>query len=194
MPEFEVYIERNPEKAGELTRKEAGMMAEILTIFALEQGMNVLVDGSLKDAQWYGTSQKFDFSVLLRIYKSLTNNSNNFVPLIFSFWATVENYFISLRNSYPRLKIGIIHVTAPTEAIFERVEQRAKVTGRAVPLDALRKSIDEVPKAVKRLQTSVDFFLELDNPTQADDSSLPESRWMSSTEIKNTFRQKCDTL
>jgi Zeta toxin len=57
LPEFQIYLEKNPEKAGELTRKEAGMMAEILTSFALEQGLNVLVDGSLKDAAWYGRSQ-----------------------------------------------------------------------------------------------------------------------------------------
>jgi hypothetical protein len=56
LPEFLGYIQRSPEKAGELTRKEAGMMAEILTISALEQGMNVLVDGSLKDAAWHGKS------------------------------------------------------------------------------------------------------------------------------------------
>jgi hypothetical protein len=106
--------------------------------------------------------------------------------------ATTENYFMSLRKSYRRLKIGIIHVTAPSEAIFDRVQQRAKATGRVVPLDALRRSIDEVPKAVKQLQASVDFFLEIDNPPQADDSSLPESRGMTSTEIRNIFRQKCE--
>ncbi|KAG7361135.1 zeta toxin family protein [Nitzschia inconspicua] len=135
LPEFPVYIEKSPEKAGELTRKEVGMMAEIVTNFALQKGMNVLVDGSLKDAAWY------------------------------------ENYFRSLRQSYPKLKIGIIHVTAPTDAILERVQERAKTTGRVVPMDALQRSIREVPVAVKRLRSSVDYFLEIHNPSEPPSSS-----------------------
>lgn len=53
LPEFEKYVARNPEKAGQLTRKEAGMMSEILTKTALRRGQNVLVDGTLRDAAWY---------------------------------------------------------------------------------------------------------------------------------------------
>jgi predicted kinase len=135
LPEFPVYIERTPEKAGELTRKEVGMMAEIVTNFALEKGMNVLVDGSLKDAVWY------------------------------------ENYFQSLRKRYPNLKIGIIHVTAPTDAILERVKERAKTTGRVVPMEVLQRSIREVPIAVERLRHSVDYFLEIHNPSEPSSSS-----------------------
>lgn len=89
LPEFNVYVRTCPEKAGELTRKEAGMMAEILTEAALERGQNVLVDGSLRDAAWY------------------------------------QNYFTVLRHSFPSLKLGIIHITAPIEAIFERVKVRS---------------------------------------------------------------------
>ena len=62
------------------------MVSEILTLAALEKGKNVLVDGSLRDSNWY------------------------------------QGYFSSLRNDYPLLKIGIIHVTAPREAIIERAE------------------------------------------------------------------------
>jgi predicted kinase len=84
LPEFAVYVDKSPETAGELTRKEAGMMSEILTDAALERGQNVLVDGSLRDAAWY------------------------------------QNYFAVLRRSFPKIRIGIIHITAPTDAIFER--------------------------------------------------------------------------
>jgi hypothetical protein len=136
LPEFSAYIERTPDKAGELTRKEVGMMAEIVTNFALEKGMNVLVDGSLKDSVWY------------------------------------ENYFKSLREKYPNLKIGIIHVTAPTDAILERVQDRAKTTGRVVPMEVLQRSIREVPIAVERLRHFVDYFLEVDNPPEPSSSSL----------------------
>ena len=53
LPEFHVYIEENAELAGELTRKEAGYIAEVLTLAALQAGKNVLQDGSLRDAVWY---------------------------------------------------------------------------------------------------------------------------------------------
>jgi len=65
---------------------EAGLVAEILTLAALQAGKNVLVDGSLRDSDWY------------------------------------QNYFKSLRNDYPSLKIGILHVTAPREAVIKRAE------------------------------------------------------------------------
>lgn len=55
LPEFKWFIERFPQQAGEWTRKEAGYIAELLTQVALEQGKNVLVDGSLRDAAWYLT-------------------------------------------------------------------------------------------------------------------------------------------
>lgn len=155
LPEFAVYIKRSPERAGELTRKEVGMMAELLTNYALERGQNVLVDGSLRDAEWY------------------------------------EQHFQHLRTTYPKLRIGIIHVTAPTEAVFDRVTQRAKATGRVVPTDALVRSMEEVPKAVNRLSRSVDFFLEVYNPPAVDDSTMPQPRGMDGSTIAKTFLQHC---
>jgi predicted kinase len=53
LPEFRTYLQKNAEQAGAFTRKEAGMLAEILSVAALERGLNVLKDGSLRDAQWY---------------------------------------------------------------------------------------------------------------------------------------------
>lgn len=55
LPEYHIYINENPEMAGELTRKEAGFIAEILTFAALQSGKNVLQDGSLRDSDWYKT-------------------------------------------------------------------------------------------------------------------------------------------
>lgn len=55
LPEFQSYVENTPQLAGELTRKEAGLIAEVLTEAALEQGHNVLVDGSLRESDWYMT-------------------------------------------------------------------------------------------------------------------------------------------
>jgi len=52
-PEYKLYSNQNPSQAGELTRKEAGYIVEILTLTALQAGKNVLVDGSLRDWGWY---------------------------------------------------------------------------------------------------------------------------------------------
>lgn len=53
LPELPGYIKENPATAGYLTQKEAGYIAEVLTADALAKGKNVLVDGSLRDADWY---------------------------------------------------------------------------------------------------------------------------------------------
>jgi predicted kinase len=53
LPEFDLYVAKSPQQAGDLTRKEAGYIAETLTEIALQRGHNVLVDGTLKDHRWY---------------------------------------------------------------------------------------------------------------------------------------------
>lgn len=55
LPEWEEYLARDPTKAGTLTHKEAGFIAELLTLEGLRQGKNVIVDGSLRDSDWYST-------------------------------------------------------------------------------------------------------------------------------------------
>ena len=39
--------------AGYLTQKEVGYISEVLILHALDEGKNVLIDGSLRDAEWY---------------------------------------------------------------------------------------------------------------------------------------------
>jgi predicted kinase len=88
IPEYHIYVAENPEMAGKLTQKEAGYIAEMLTMAGLQSGKNVLVDGSLRNYDWY------------------------------------SEYFSSLRSTYSNLRISIIHVTAPAEAVFKRAEVR----------------------------------------------------------------------
>ena len=85
-PEYSLYVSQNPARAGEKTRKEAGYIVEVLTLAALQAGINVLVDGSLRDHEWY------------------------------------SEYFDKLRENYPTLKIMILHVDAPRDAVFARAE------------------------------------------------------------------------
>lgn len=53
IPEHACYLQEDAETAGFLTQKEAGVMAEILTHAALDCGMSIIVDGSLRDSSWY---------------------------------------------------------------------------------------------------------------------------------------------
>ena len=126
-PEYRLYARLVPERAGELTHREAGYVAEIATAAALRRGRNVLVDGSLWDCGWY------------------------------------REYFESLRAEHEGLRIAILHITAPREAVLERAANRARETGRVVPLETIEKSIEHVPISVKKLAPLVDFFCELDN-------------------------------
>ena len=80
-PEYHLYAQSNPRRAGELTHREAGYVTEIVTAAALRHGYNVLVDGSLRDCEWY------------------------------------REYFAGLRAEYGALRIAILHITAPREAV-----------------------------------------------------------------------------
>jgi hypothetical protein len=126
-PEYHLYAQSNPRRAGELTHREAGYVTEIVTAAALRNGHNVLVDGSLRDYEWY------------------------------------REYFARLRAEYGALRIAILHIIAPREAVFERAAHRARRTGRVVPLETLESSLEQVPISVKKLAPLADFFCELDN-------------------------------
>lgn len=52
-PEYNVYKSESPLKAGELTKKEAGYIVEILSCAAIQAGKNILIDGSLRHSEWY---------------------------------------------------------------------------------------------------------------------------------------------
>jgi predicted kinase len=190
LPEFAFYIQEDPDNAGELTNKEAGYIAEILTLAGLRSGKNVIVDGSLRCSTWY------------------------------------RNYFARLRLDFPSLRIAIIHVTAPREAVFQRAavsvcgrnmcvaafekivgssmnvyttpfadsvlvgisprcnnKERAIHTKRIVPRELLEEALEQVPRSVRELSPLVDYHVELRNETGAADIELvtPGVTWVSFT-------------
>jgi len=53
LPEWDMYVAADPERAGDMTQKEAGCIAEILGYRALRDRFNVIFDGSLRDTKWY---------------------------------------------------------------------------------------------------------------------------------------------
>lgn len=156
LPEWELYLEHDAETAGEQTRKEAGLIAELLIQIALGDGKNVLVDGSLKDSKWY------------------------------------KEYFLELKNDFnhKRLKIGILHISAPEEAVLERSRQRSKITKRVVPQHILEESIRKVPQSVRILSPLADFVAELDNSPSSSDIELV-TKGMTWSMFKNVWSQTC---
>ena len=53
LPEFESYLLECGDCVNDLTRKEAGYIAEILVRAALQSGRNVVWDTSLHDGKWF---------------------------------------------------------------------------------------------------------------------------------------------
>jgi len=165
LPEYKLYLRENPSMAGDLTKKESGYIAEILTLAALDTGMNVLVDGSLRDSEWYIT------------------------------------LFARLRTNYPALKIAILHVTAPREAVLERAKKRGEITGRKIPIEVLEMALEQVPKSILRLGPLADYFCEIDNPPGAENVlfSTPEvteesfqQNWLQTCALVPRKRRKMD--
>jgi len=154
LPEFERYVQQTPQNAGELTRKEAGYISEILTLVALQRGQNVLIDGSLRNSSWYA------------------------------------QYFEKLRHDYQNIQIAILHVTAPREAVFERAANRSLCTGRVVPYETLKNTIEQVPKSVQELGPLSDFFVELHNPPDANGIEL-RTEGTSWDSFQSAWRQQC---
>eukprot|EP00977_Amphora_coffeiformis_P010819 scaffold2536_cov169-Amphora_coffeaeformis.AAC.12 len=164
LPEYHLYVTDSPSLAGELTNKEAGFIGEILTLAGLENGkvrratplrffsflddyltlyslapsslQNVLVDGSLRDSDWY------------------------------------QLYFKRIRKEFPVVRIAILQVSAPREAVFQRAAARAKSTGRVVPKMVLERALEQVPRSVKILAPLVDYHIELMNAPEADDIEI----------------------
>ena len=66
-PEFHLSATLSRAEAGERTHKEAGYVTEITARVALDKGYNVLIDGSLRDWEWYAEY----FKKLKKNYKKL---------------------------------------------------------------------------------------------------------------------------
>jgi predicted kinase len=160
IPEFHIYLEHNAELAGELTRKEAGLMAEILTLAGLQAGKNVLVDGSLRDHYWYRqyfARLRSDFPALRIAILHVT--------------APPETVF--QRAEVRGLgRIVLLLANYLLLLLTALLQERALVTGRVVPRDLLAKVLEQVPRSVKILAPLVDYHVELRNASDNDDIEL----------------------
>lgn len=153
LPEFDEYARRNAEEAGFLTRKECGMMSEIMTIAALQRGQNVIVDGTLRDAAWYEN-----------YFRELRQANPNLRIAIIHVTAPRQVVFA---RALVRACVGCSFEDVRgylLTLILSSLQSRSKDTGRVVPRDLLERVMEQVPHSVDLLRPSVDFSIDLHNP------------------------------
>jgi Zeta toxin len=74
-----------------------------------------------------------------------------------------QSLFHRIRTEYSSYRIGIIHITASRDAIFDRATARATIMGRVVPTQLLEESIEQVPKSVAILSPLADVVHVISN-------------------------------
>lgn len=169
MPEYCLYNEQNPEQAGQLTRKESGLITEILTLAGLQAGKNVLVDGSLRDSTWY----KYYFNQLR------VNHPDIRLALV-HVTATPEAVF-------QRAAVSVSTIFAASRrSTLTSFQERGVITGRVVPREILSIALEQVPKSVEKLKNLVDYFIELHNSIDISIVHPEEESWES---FKDTWTQ-----
>lgn len=118
LPETDEYIKRNPMSAGFLTQKEVGYIAEVLTMDGLKLGKNVLIDGSLRDAEWY------------RFY--ITSLRQQFPTLKIAILYVTASVETILKRAHKRaLKTGRV---VPEEIILETISMLPSSLEKLTPL------------------------------------------------------------
>ncbi|CAB9511715.1 Zeta toxin [Seminavis robusta] len=68
-----------------------------------------------------------------------------------------------IRKEYPQYRVGLIHVVADREIIFQRAKDRAVLTGRDVPRQVLEESMEQVPRSVQQLTPYTDATFTVEN-------------------------------
>ncbi|CAM9527993.1 unnamed protein product, partial [Choristocarpus tenellus] len=69
-------------------------------------------------------------------------------------------------------RIAILYVFAGRDQVLERAKQRAKITGRHVPVEEIEDSLLRVPKTVERLRPKADFVAYIKVKEVEDSSTL----------------------
>jgi len=77
-------------------------------------------------------------------------------------------YFEKLRQSFPGIRLMILHIQADRQEVLDRAEKRGKETGRMVPRELLESSMDAVPKSVRQLAPHVDVAIRVINSNGKD--------------------------
>jgi predicted kinase len=150
LPEFDSYSSQSPCLVDELTRKESGFIAELLLLAALQNGRNVVFDGSMSDPIWH------------------------------------VNLVKKMRQKYEKLRVGMIHITAPTKSLLQRTQKKLRDTGRDVTQDAVLSYTKDIGNSVAIVKPYVDFYSNIHNGPGL--LELGDMEW---EEFHNNFLQTC---
>ena len=71
--------------------------------------------------------------------------------------------FVRFRKTYPQYRIAIFYVFASEQKVWERCERRAKETGRTVPRDLIRDSLENPARSLGKVAPFCDVVARIDN-------------------------------
>jgi predicted ABC-type ATPase len=120
-------VELSPLEVGDATQEEAGSIAELALLSSLSFNKNVIVDGSMRNINWY------------------------------------RDYLKTLQELFPSIKIAILHVTANTETVIERVRERALKIKRDVPEKRLNETLAITVEKLLPLRSYSSLFVSISN-------------------------------
>lgn len=131
LPEIKGYSDFDSASAATKLHRESTMMTDVLFEHCLAARRNFLVDGSLRDVDWY------------------------------------MKLFARIRREQPEYQLAIFHITARKHTIINRAISRAEVSGRAVPMELLEASMEQVPRSVRALADLADVVADMANDDDA---------------------------
>ena len=97
---------------------------------------------------------------------ALNNCQNVWIDGSLRDWKWYEKVFDDIHERYPIYRIAIFYVYCSEELVYERAERRAEVTGRRIPREVLRKSVDETRNSVRALAVKADYVATINNETR----------------------------
>jgi Zeta toxin len=160
LPEFESYAKQNPTLVNDLTRKECGFIAELLLLAGLQNGRNVVFDSAMRDTKWV----------------------SSFIGTLKTRCAT------EMFGLLTKIKVALLHITAPTEVILQRARMKSAETGRQIAEESILKSLEAIPASLKEVQNLVDFYCEISNGVDSYELVSGDLDWDG---FQRTFLQTC---
>jgi len=100
-----------------------------------------------------GSMTHLESSMLVEIAQevALRQNMNIWIDGSLSNHEWTISHLRRIRESFPNYRIAVVHVSADESTIMQRCERRAKSTGRVVPLEKIRHSLESSLRTVKML-------------------------------------------
>jgi hypothetical protein len=97
---------------------------------------------------------------------ALNNCQNVWIDGSLKDWKWYESVFDDIHERHPLYRIAIFYVYCSEDVVFQRAERRAQVTGRHIPRDVLRESVEATRHSVRALAVKADYVATINNETR----------------------------